>query len=196
MAATALGSLHFDGLEDPVVGRGWLTRAARMLEYEEPCVENGYALIGLMGASVASAEELDACARIALELAHRFQDRNLECKALGDSGLALVSMGRIRDGMTRLDEAFTMIIAGERAHRRRVRSSRWRVLCAGSGRVFYALAVSCVELPRMCRSRARPICVSISVPSISTTRRPDDRHLVRHVSGSRDRGKPSRPWSR
>ena len=73
----------------------------------------GYAVIGLMGASVASAEELDACARIALELAHRFQDRNLECKALGDSGLALVSMGRIRDGMTRLDEAFTMIIAGD-----------------------------------------------------------------------------------
>ena len=113
MAATALGTLHFDGLEDPVVGRGWLTRAARMLEYEEPCVEKGYAVIGLMGASVASAEELDACARIALELAHRFQDRNLECKALGDSGLALVSMGRIRDGMARLDEAFTMIIAGD-----------------------------------------------------------------------------------
>src|SRR5262252_2109085 len=113
MAATALGALHFDGLEDPVVGRGWLTRAARMLEYEEPCVEKGYAVIGLMGASVASAEELDACARIALELAHRFQDRNLECKALGDSGLALVSMGRIRDGMTRLDEAFTMILGGD-----------------------------------------------------------------------------------
>ena len=59
LAATALGTLHFDGLEDPVVGRGWLARAVQMLEFEEPCVEQGYALIGLMGASVASAEELD-----------------------------------------------------------------------------------------------------------------------------------------
>jgi DNA-binding NarL/FixJ family response regulator len=56
---------------------------------------------------------LEANARTALDLAHRFRDRNLECKALGDSGLALVSMGRIRDGMARLDEAFTMIISGD-----------------------------------------------------------------------------------
>src|SRR5215472_5979984 len=30
--------------------------------------------------------------------------------------------------------------------------------------------MSCVDLPRRCRSGARPICMSISVPSISTTR--------------------------
>ena len=113
MAATALGGLHFNGLEDQVVGRGWFTRALGLLEHEEPCVERGYAVLGLMGASVASAEELESNARIALALAHRFQDRDLECRALGDSGLALVSMGRIRDGMARLDEAFTMIISGD-----------------------------------------------------------------------------------
>src|SRR5215467_7317410 len=55
MAATALGALHFDGLEDPVVGRGWLTRAARMLEYEEPCVEKGYAVIGQVVCGMLSA---------------------------------------------------------------------------------------------------------------------------------------------
>jgi DNA-binding NarL/FixJ family response regulator len=113
IAATALGFLYFDGLEDQVVGRGWFARALRLLEHEGPCVERGYVVLGLMGASVASARELEANARIALELAHRFQDRNLECKALGDSGLALVSMGRIRDGIARLDEAFTMIISGD-----------------------------------------------------------------------------------
>ncbi len=113
MAATLLGNLYFDGLEDQVVGRGWLARALRLLEHEGPCVERGYVVLGLMGASVESAEELEANARIALDLAHQFQDRNLECKALGDSGLALVSMGRIRDGMARLDEAFTMIISGD-----------------------------------------------------------------------------------
>jgi hypothetical protein len=88
MAATALGFLYFDGLEDQVVGRGWFARALGLLEHEGPCVERGYAVLGLMGASVASAEELEASARVALALAHRFQDRNLECKALGDSGLS------------------------------------------------------------------------------------------------------------
>jgi DNA-binding NarL/FixJ family response regulator len=112
-AATALGFLYFDGLEDQVVGGGWFALALRLLEQEEPCVEKGYALLGLMGASVASAAELEVNARLALALAQRFHDRNLECKALADSGLALVSMGRIREGMARLDEAFTMIIGGD-----------------------------------------------------------------------------------
>ena len=113
LAATALANLHFDGLEEPVVGSGWLGRATRLIEHEEPCVDKGYVLVGLMGASVSSADELEASASVALELAHRFQDRNLECKALGDSGLALVSRGRVVDGMARLDEAFAMIVGGD-----------------------------------------------------------------------------------
>jgi DNA-binding CsgD family transcriptional regulator len=113
IAATWLGRVHFDMLDDKVVGRAWLARALRLLEHEGPCVEKGYVLVGLFGITVEDAEELEASAGTALELAHRFHDRNLECKALGDSGLALVSMGRIRDGMARLDEAFTMIIGGE-----------------------------------------------------------------------------------
>ncbi len=99
-------------------GASWIISNADLCgrpsrDHEGPCVELGYALVGLMGASVASAEELEANATTALDLAHRFGDRELECKALGDSGLALVSMGRIRDGMARLDEAFIMITSGE-----------------------------------------------------------------------------------
>jgi len=113
MVATWLAQIHFDSLDQKVVGRAWLARASRLLEHDENCVEQGYVLVGLFGIAVESADELEANARAALEIAHRFQDRNLECKALGDSGLALVSMGRIRDGMARLDEAFAMIIGGE-----------------------------------------------------------------------------------
>jgi len=113
MAATALGRLYFDGLENQVVGRGWFARALRLLEREPPCVEQGYAALGLVGCSVANAQELDANAQLALDLAHRFQDSGLECKALGDWGLALVSMGRVHDGMARLEEAFTMIAGGD-----------------------------------------------------------------------------------
>ena len=110
MAAIMLGRVHCDMFDDKVVGRAWLARALRLLEHEDPCVEKGYVLVGLFGAYVESADELEASASTALDIAHQFQDRNLECKALGDSGLALVSMGRVRDGMRRLDEAFTMII--------------------------------------------------------------------------------------
>jgi DNA-binding CsgD family transcriptional regulator len=113
MTAIALGQLYADGLEEPPVGHGWLNRALRLLEREEPCVEQGYAVLGLMGASVASADQLGASARQALDLAYRFGDRALECKALGDWGLALVSMGSIQDGMARLDEACTMIVGGD-----------------------------------------------------------------------------------
>ena len=113
MAAASLGSLHIDGLEELAVGRGWLQRALRLLEREEACVEKGYVLLGLMGTSAANADELASHARQALELAHTFADRALECKALGDWGLALVSMGAVDDGMAKLDEACTMIVSGE-----------------------------------------------------------------------------------
>jgi DNA-binding NarL/FixJ family response regulator len=113
MAATMLGRVHCDLFDDKVVGRAWLARAQRLLEREEPCVEQGYVAVGLFGAYIESADELEAGASTALDIAHRFHDRNLECKALGDSGLALVSMGHVRDGMTRLDEAFAMILGGD-----------------------------------------------------------------------------------
>ena len=110
MAATMLGRIQFEMFDDKVVGRAWLARALRLLEREEPCVEKGYVLVGLFGAYVDNVDDLEVSASTALDIAHRFQDRDLECKALGDSGLALVSMGRVRDGMARLDEAFTMIL--------------------------------------------------------------------------------------
>ena len=113
MAATMLGRIQFEMFEDEVVGRAWLARALRLLEHEEPCVEKGYVAVALFGAYVESADELEVSATAALDIAHRFHDRNLECKALGDYGLALVSMGRVRDGMARLDEAFTMILGGD-----------------------------------------------------------------------------------
>lgn len=113
MAATMLGRMQFEMFDDQVVGRAWLARARRLLEREGLCVEMGYVAVGLFGAYVENAEELEASARTALDIAHRFHDRNLECKALGDYGLALVSMGRVRDGMACLDEAFTMILGGD-----------------------------------------------------------------------------------
>lgn len=112
-AAIDLGRTYIDGLENQPVGRAWLSRAVRILEREEPCVERGYAALALVGCSVDSADDLNANAQLALNLAHRFSDTALECKALGEWGLAIVSMGRVTEGMARLDESFAMIVSGE-----------------------------------------------------------------------------------
>jgi DNA-binding CsgD family transcriptional regulator len=112
-AAVDLGRVYIDGLENRIVGRAWLNRATRILDREEPCVERGYAALALVGCSVDSADDLDANAQLALDLAHQFADTALECKALGEWGLALVSKGRVADGLARLDESFAMIVSGE-----------------------------------------------------------------------------------
>lgn len=60
-----------------------------------------------MGCEVSDVGELEASAGRALELARTFGDTNLEIRALADSGLALISLGRTADGLDRLDEALT-----------------------------------------------------------------------------------------
>jgi len=69
--------------------------------------------LAVVGCSRPDADELERDADFALELAHRFGDIDLECKALADSGLALVAHGRIKAGMDRLDEAMAMVGSGE-----------------------------------------------------------------------------------
>ncbi|GAA2203489.1 helix-turn-helix transcriptional regulator [Sinomonas flava] len=112
LAATWL-AVHLDLLDERIAARAWLDRARRLLEPEGPCVEQGYVLVGLFGIAVASADALQENARAALAVAREFRDPNLECKALADWGLALVSRGQIAEGMAHLDEALAMITAGE-----------------------------------------------------------------------------------
>src|SRR3954469_1638886 len=40
--ATLLGELHWGGLGNASIGRGWLERARRLLDEAGPCVEDGY----------------------------------------------------------------------------------------------------------------------------------------------------------
>lgn len=93
--------------------RGWLARAKRLIDEIGPCVEEGYYRIAMMGCEVPDVVELEASANRALEVARTFRDTNLEVRALADSGLALISLGRTADGLKRLDEALTAVISGE-----------------------------------------------------------------------------------
>jgi DNA-binding CsgD family transcriptional regulator/tetratricopeptide (TPR) repeat protein len=93
--------------------RGWLGRAKRLIDGLGPCVEEGYYRIAMMGCDIPDVTELEASSGRALEVARTFGDTNLEIRALADSGLALISLGRTADGLGRLDEALTAVISGE-----------------------------------------------------------------------------------
>ena len=93
--------------------RGWLRRAKRMIDEVGPCVEEGYYLVAMVGCDVHNVSELETSAARALELARQFRDPELEVRALGDSGLALISLGRTEEGLARIDEALTAVLAGD-----------------------------------------------------------------------------------
>ena len=61
-----------------------------------------------MGCDVDDPAALLAAAELALDVARRFGDVNLETKALADAGLAHVQAGRLLEGMALLDEAMAL----------------------------------------------------------------------------------------
>jgi ATP/maltotriose-dependent transcriptional regulator MalT len=116
LAAGHLGRLEHSGHANSIVAAGWFARGLRLLEGDEECVERGWLALGILGCSNPSAAELESNSTLALRLARRFDDRDLECRALADSGLALVSQGRCAEGMRLIDEAMTMVRSGECAN--------------------------------------------------------------------------------
>ena len=113
IAATHLGRVHHDGIGNNAAAGGWFARSLRLLDGDEDCPERGWAALALVGCSVTSADQLASDAALALRLARRFDDVDLECKALADSGLAVLGHGNIEQGMRQIDEAMAMVTGGE-----------------------------------------------------------------------------------
>ena len=93
--------------------QGWLERARRQLELVGPCVESGYLELAVMACDRPDAADLLRSTERALAVATEHGDTDLEVQALADGGLALVSMGRTREGFAQLDAALAAISAGE-----------------------------------------------------------------------------------
>jgi hypothetical protein len=55
----------------------------------------------------------DALFNQAAEIARRYGDRDLACKAGHGRGRALIRLGRVREGVALLDEAMVAVFAGE-----------------------------------------------------------------------------------
>src|SRR6266851_1956397 len=92
---------------------GWFARGRTMLADEGECVERGWVELGLVGCSVTDVGALATKAAEAVKLARKFDDLDLECKALADQGLALVTLGRGSEGMELIDEAMAILGSGE-----------------------------------------------------------------------------------
>lgn len=112
MACARLGELFEGVLSNRVAARPWYERAWRLLEEEEPCVEQGWVAIAPMGCDVDDPAVLAERADLALDRARRFGDVDLEVKALADGGLARVQAGAVAEGMAMIDEAMALACGG------------------------------------------------------------------------------------
>jgi len=95
---------------------GWFARAQHILdEAGIECVVCGYLLIP---SAIQRIVQGDAAAgndlfNQAAEIARRYGDRNLACKADQGRGRALIRLGRVREGVALLDEAMVAAMAGD-----------------------------------------------------------------------------------
>ena len=98
------------------VASGWLERARRLLEGRERTAEYGWLLVREGEIEIFRRHDPHAAqdlARRAAELGRALGDPGVEMNALALEGLALVTEGRVAEGMRRLDEATAAATAGE-----------------------------------------------------------------------------------
>ena len=110
-AALALVGYNKGYLGNTAAARGWLSRAARIIENEAPelCGE----LLGATAYVTEDPVESEALARQAAEIGRANGHSDLELMAMHAVGQALVQQGRTEEGMALLDEAMAGVIGGE-----------------------------------------------------------------------------------
>ncbi len=111
-AALWIANEHLVALGNRAAWNGWIERAAGQLEEVAPCADHGWVII-TRGRRATDANECVRACTEALEIARRHADVDLEVFALSQLGRALVAIGRIEEGFTRLDEAMAAVTAGE-----------------------------------------------------------------------------------
>ena len=98
-------------LGNTAAARGWLARAARIIDSAVPELRGE--LLGATAYVTDDPVESEALARQAVEIGRANGNSNLELMALHAVGQALVQQGRTEEGMSLLDEAMAAVIGGE-----------------------------------------------------------------------------------
>jgi ATP/maltotriose-dependent transcriptional regulator MalT len=91
---------------------GWFARAERLLQQDGSCSAYGWYAI-FRASMLETSAQLEQTALHALTIARAGDDADLEAVALAFGGMARVALGQVDDGMMHLDEAMTMVTAGE-----------------------------------------------------------------------------------
>ena len=110
LAIYLAGEHRIDG--QAAAANGWIARARRLLAEEEAQPEIGWLEIE-EAKRAAEPAEAERHARAALDIAQALGDPDVECMALAQLGRALVSAGRVEEGMGLLDEAMAVALGGE-----------------------------------------------------------------------------------
>jgi DNA-binding CsgD family transcriptional regulator len=110
-AALSLVGYNKGYLGNTAAARGWLSRAARIIEAEAPELRGE--LLGATAYVTDDPVESEALARQAVEIARANGNSGLELMAMHAVGQALVQQGRTEEGMSLLDEAMAGVIGGE-----------------------------------------------------------------------------------
>lgn len=94
---------------------GWLGRTEAMLGECEACRASGYVLIPKLLRSIdaGDASTAQALAMQAAEIAREFADPDLAAFACLGEGQALIALGRLSDGIKRLDEVMLAVSTGD-----------------------------------------------------------------------------------
>jgi DNA-binding CsgD family transcriptional regulator len=114
-AATGL-AIDFCLEGEEAVARGWMQRARRLLEDSEPAAEHGWCAVWEAHMALMADHDPVAAAEHsgrAVALGRAVGDVDLEMLGRAYQGFALVSLGRVDEGMRALDEATTAAMAGE-----------------------------------------------------------------------------------
>jgi ATP/maltotriose-dependent transcriptional regulator MalT len=99
-------------LGNAAASAGWLARATRLVEEFELHEMRGWLLL-LRAGEAGDPIESESLARHARKLAVDSRDLDLELCALAEIGAALVKQGRVKEGLTSLDEAMAGSLGGE-----------------------------------------------------------------------------------
>jgi DNA-binding CsgD family transcriptional regulator len=113
-AAMSLVGYHKQFFGNMTAARGWLARAARLVETEAPQLRGE--LLGARSFVTDDPVECERLAREALAIGRADGNADLELLAMTAVGGALVQQCRIAEGMALLDEAMAGAVGGECGH--------------------------------------------------------------------------------
>jgi class 3 adenylate cyclase len=114
MMAMRLARAYASRLAGPVAS-GWRARAERLLADEPECVEQGELALRRGGAAFTAGDPDGALVHLqrAIELAIKFDSRDLWAKAVHIQGQAMILRGEVDPGLSLIDEVTAAAVGGE-----------------------------------------------------------------------------------